>query len=212
MPYKRPSIWSVGSSGSNTSASTSGSSSALTPSPLAAAIACSDIAEADDEDERPPIITIGDEEIDENPFDPSLPDEIYYEMMQQAASSNRGSPPPTPSRLPERFVRLLSAQKVHRNVPPPASIPSPPSTSTSWRSKFRLRREGSAGEHSPDPDTLEHGPSGPVREQSSVVRCTKRPRRSLHLIPLDVAQSREAIVRHPEGFEIAEAKRAKAAR
>ena len=177
-------------------------------------MACPDIAEVDDEDERPPVITIGDEQIDESPFDPSLPDELYYEMMQQAASSSTGPPSPTSNnRLHDRFARLLNAQRVSRNVPPPASTSthSLPS-SHSWKSRFKLRRDNSLEDHSPERDALGSPKNEQERELATLIACTKRPRASLHLVPLDVAQAQEAIVRYPEGFELAEAKRAKAER
>ncbi|KIP05887.1 hypothetical protein PHLGIDRAFT_119445 [Phlebiopsis gigantea 11061_1 CR5-6] len=159
MPYnRRSSLWSTSNSFSSSAPSTPGtsaSSSALAPSPLAAAaaIACPDIAECDEDSEpRPPSIVIGDAQVDDAPH---------------------GPPPAT--------TTAAAGPPEHR------------------RSRFRLRR-GSSAEPVPSADAEE-----PPRELATLVSCTKRPR-GLALVPLDVAQARESIVRHPEGFELKEAR------
>ncbi|GJE92332.1 hypothetical protein PsYK624_084860 [Phanerochaete sordida] len=195
----RSSVCSVDSAGSGSSTSTSASSSLTNPTPLT--IACPDILEdADGEDERPPAISISDEQVDEHPFDPSLPDELYVRMAQQAAACAPPGASPTAGSLHERVSRLFALHRA--GAPPPATLPGSPTDTPqragSWLAKLRPRRESHADADAPP------SPTGPAREPGTVLACTKRPRRSLRLVPLDQAQQREDIIRHPEGFELAE--------
>lgn len=168
-------------------------------------LACPDILEdADGEDERPAVISIGDEQIDEHPFDPSLPDEIHYRMMLQQAAQASEQISSTSASLPERVSRLFAAR------PPPAAIASPPAesprTSGSWFAKLRPRRDSHDLEEVSPADALARERGVRVQEPGAVVSCTKGPSKSLHLVPLDQAQKREDIIRRPEGFELAERK------
>ena len=216
MPYnRRSSIWSTRDSFSSSSPSTPGTSfstSALTPSPLAAAaaaIACPDIAECDEDSEpRPPSIIIGDEEVDDAPFDPSLSDEMFCAKREAAARAQAAhelGAGPTAS-LHDRLARFIGGHHPRAKHGPPSATTGAPDASPPEhrRSRFRLRR-GSSAERVPSAGV--QMAEEPPRELATLVACTKRPR-GLSLVPLDVAQARESIVRHPEGFELKEARRA----
>lgn len=210
MPYnRRSSLWSTSNSFSSSAPSTPGtsaSSSALAPSPLAAAaaaIACPDIVECDEDSEpRPPSIVIGDAQVDDAPFDPSLSDEMHcrrWEAAARAQAAHELGAGPSAS-LHDRLARLIGAHHPRaRHGPPPATTTGAAGPPEHRRSRFRLRR-GSSAEPVPSADAEE-----PPRELATLVSCTKRPR-GLALVPLDVAQARESIVRHPEGFELKEAR------
>jgi hypothetical protein len=207
--YKRPSIVSITSSGASALPSTpsSASSSLVQPSPLAATLARPNIMEDADEDkdeERPPSIEVGDELVDDAPFDPSIPDEIYWQMRQQALSLATSSSTTSRS-LQEYFSRLLNSQKSGRyHIPPSTAIsPSPPSV-VSWKSVFRSRRENASQEGRED-GLLSQDRRVRVQEPAEIISCTGRP--PAVLIPLDQAQGREDIVHRMEGFEMAERRR-----
>ena len=206
MPFiKRPSITSFQSSSSGTSGSTpnSVSSSLLQPSPLAYP------GIMEDEDEaQPPLIEIGDEVIDNSPFDPSIPDEIYWQMMQQAALSPGASSPSSGS-FQDRFSRLLGAQRPGRAAPPSANtgtLPGSPPTPGSWKSVFKKRRE-SATHDGGDAACNQLGQERRVRiqEPAEIISCTKGPK--VALIPLGQAQQMDDIVHRMEGYEMAERRR-----
>lgn len=200
---KRSSVWSVDSTSSNNSASTSTSATSAATTSGLLAITCPDILEDEDgEDERPPVLSISDEQVDEHPFDPSIPDEMYWRMMQHAASSAPASP--VSSSFHDRVSRLFAAHMPHRAGALPTATVSPPAqephrASSSWLSKLRARRE-SHNTEGPDPAS----PEAP--EEGTVLSCTKRPRKSLRLVSLDQAQQREDIIHRPEGFELTEHK------
>ncbi|EKM53185.1 uncharacterized protein PHACADRAFT_259361 [Phanerochaete carnosa HHB-10118-sp] len=214
LPYrKRSSVWSVGSTGSSSSISTSTVASSPITTPGLLPITCSDVPEdADGEDEQPPMISISDEQVEEHPFDPSIPDEMYCRMMLRAASSEQ-SPPvsSTSGGFHERVSRLFAAHIPRRAVSPPNATAGSPSESSrpsgSWLSRLRPRRESHDSEEAvPVSAQASAECRARAQELATVISCTKRPSGSLCLVSLDQAQRREDIVHRPEGFELAERK------
>lgn len=205
MFHKRPSVTSISSSDSSSTSSSrlstpssASSFSAQSSSPLGASVACPDILEDEDE-ERPPCIEIGDEQIDDSPFDPSIPDEMYWQMMQQAASAPAS---PTSGSLHERIAKLLHSSRPRSSISSGTSDGPPPSSVIPWKSKFKKRKD----------DALQDGQEpttggdrrATIHEPAEVISCTKRP--TTTLISLEQARAMDNIVHRLEGFEIAEKK------
>lgn len=153
----------------------------------------------EDDDDDEPFISIGPEMIDENPFDPSLPDEVHFEMMKMRRRA---------SQLPAPSSGLYG--RLSRMVPNYSMRPDNERRSGTWRSKFRLRRQSSEGQEGtgstrPSPNKKREA----VPEPGVVLSCNFKPKAHWGLVPLDAAQGRSDIVRRPEGFEMDEQKRNK---
>ena len=147
----------------------------------------------EDEDEEP-MIEIGPEQIDENPFDPSIPDEEYLKMLRLRAAQSPQSPTGSGARLLARFAINGSKSKNSgaRGAPP------------SWRSRFK-RRVSDEPEQAMSRTTATEKRQQ-VPEPGVVLSCNRNPRANWNLVPLDAAQGRNDIAHRPEGFEMAERK------
>jgi hypothetical protein len=98
---------------------------------------------------RPPSIFIGDEQIDYAPFDPSVPDEVYVEMLRQSVSQPEQPPSSTSSMsLHNCCTRMLSVHPWHRenhhHAAPQRSMPG--RCMCPLRSRLKLKRETSLPE------------------------------------------------------------------
>ncbi|KAF7795569.1 hypothetical protein EIP86_006731 [Pleurotus ostreatoroseus] len=206
MPHqKRSSISSVFSntSSSTTSSSQPSSTSVTRPSSFALSMPLTPEAMEDEGDE--PFISIGPEMIDDNPFDPSLPDEVYFDMMKMRRMSSQV---PTPgSSIYERLSRMVPSHSMK------AGNPEQRNANGTWRSRFRLRRQSSEGQVSEGSarQSLSQRLEA-VPEPGVVLSCNFKPKAHWGLVPLDAAQGRSDIVRRPEGFEMDEQRRSRLSR
>lgn len=199
------------------SGTSSGASSLAQPSPLTTTSTgllglpgVPQIVEDEDSyEDRPPLITVEDEQIDEFPFDPSIPDEMLF---QQDAYDNERRPlvkrtvaPPAHTLL-SRLLPSSSSSIIHSSP----SIPSMPShmhgreeaESESFAhrlvARFHRRRpvDGEGG----------GGGSGDGVEPGVLLSSRSPAAAKMRLVPLAEAQGRPDIANRPEGFELAEAK------
>lgn len=187
------------------------SSSAAQPSPLAVFPVFPGILEdeADEDDERPPRITIEDEQVDECPFDPSIPDEVF--IREFAAAQSAAVPIPTRHTEPsmhERLGRLLAVSP-RMSVPgvfapAPGASPNaevaPDSHTHRWKARLSRLRGSLLKDEIGEQEVEEAG------EHAVVLSCRSSVTARMGLIPLSEAQGRADIVHRPEGFELAEAR------
>lgn len=251
MHFSRPTLGHPRGSAPSTSSGSSAASSANSatqPSPLALAVGQPSILEHPTEDEDDvaapdafpdgePLdddmdlggggshIEIGDEQVDDNPFDPSLSDEWYIEDIvkrRAAANAAKGKTGGSPLRLLSKV--LGSPPSSPRSQRPPSTLMSSsssgnlsPGQSAPWRMNFRRRRTSSVDEplHEADEeDDLSYdrsaGPSqgrGHDNKRRTIVQepgilLSGTSPKKFGLLSLADAQGRSDIVRRPEGFEM----------
>ncbi len=211
MSYrKRPSdcsVFSNASSSSSASTTSSASSSVYQPSPLAfvSESSCPDIVEdedGEDDGDNAPNIFIGEEQIDESPFDPSIPDEVYVRMMNMRSPVQNDAAEAPPARNLRTSLSRIVSNSSTRNT-----IPQSPGRTSSWRSRFKFKRQDSVEqEDSQDAVLLGHQKRDYVPEPGVVISSRHPASMRWNLIPLDTAQTRSEISRRPEGFEMAESR------
>ncbi|KAJ3557219.1 hypothetical protein NM688_g1588 [Phlebia brevispora] len=197
MPYqKRPSTCSVSSNSSASSTSSAAPSSTPVTRPSGVLPLTPEIAEDEEDD---PFISIGPEIIDENPFDPSIPDEVHFQMMKMRQAESQTSTPS--SSIYDRLARMVPNHSVRSGTPEQRN------GNGTWRSKFRFRRQSSEGDQDSTTRSSPRQRREAVPEPGVVLSCNINPRGRWSLVPLDAAQERGDIVRRPEGFEMDEQKR-----
>lgn len=194
------------------SGTSSGASSLLQPSPLTTTgplglPGVPQIVEDEDSyEDRPPLITVEDEQIDEFPFDPSIPDEMLF---QQDAYNNERRP------LVKRTVPPPAHTLLSRLLPSSSSIlpsPSIPSTPSHMHGRDEAESESFAHRlvarfHRRRPVDNGGGDGSGEGVEPGVLLSSRSPAAAkMRLVPLAEAQGRPDIANRPEGFELAEAK------
>lgn len=208
-------------SGTSSGASSLAQPSPLTPSgPLGLPGVPQIVEDEDSYEDRPPLITVEDEQIDEFPFDPSIPDEMLFQQDAYANDGYNNDRRPLAARtvappahtLQTRLSRLLPSPS---SILPSPSIPSMPSVHAHMHgrdeaesesfahrlvARFHRRRGERGGEGGSDG-------SGGGGVEPGVLLSTRSPAAAkMRLVPLAEAQGRPDIANRPEGFELAEAK------
>lgn len=173
-------------------------------------------------------IVIGDEQIDENPFDPSVSDEVYARELEQRlaaaqsaqATGRHGATPPGSILCRVFSSSQASPPSIRSQRPPPAIVASQSggsvSSSRPWRMNLRRPRAASVAD-TPLPEADEEADedtNGGARghedkkraivQEPGVVLSGTSPQK-WGLLSLQEAQGRSDIVRRQEGFEMSEA-------
>lgn len=243
MPFKGFRRRSSSETSSSASSAATTPNSATQPSPLSLAVACPSILEhpfdGDDDvipnapgeaeafdgvgDTSGSQIEIGDEQIDLNPFDPSISDELRFQERMQLQAAAEAAANTSPQSFPERFRRVFGSSSSPSSKTPrrltasssssgggPSSPPAP------WRMSFHRRRSSLVDTPLVEADEeedyvnaaqgLDHSNHrrGIVEDPGVVLLRTSRAGTpdKWGLVPLAQAQSREDIVRRPEGYEM----------
>lgn len=158
-----------------------------------------------EEEEPEPFIIIGDEQVDDHPFDPSLSDEEQLRIIRMARAASQQSSPTIPgsSSLYDRLTRLVPNGSPKGNRSPGLAR----NGSGFWRGRFRRTSsaESQAADSTPARTTASTKREA-VPEPGVLLSCTHSPSTIRDLVPLNTAMQRGDIVRRPEGFEMQEQK------